>query len=82
MQRFMIDIAPAFAKLGLKLEMVTLQNISLPDELQKILDQKIGMGMVGFGMAIFATNVLTQTRAVLLGAERKGRAACRQEREG
>jgi membrane protease subunit (stomatin/prohibitin family) len=39
--------APAFAKLGLKLEMVTMQNISLPDELQKILDQKIGMGMVG-----------------------------------
>jgi membrane protease subunit (stomatin/prohibitin family) len=27
--------------------MVTMQNVSLPDELQKILDQKIGMGMVG-----------------------------------
>src|ERR1035438_1771954 len=39
--------APAFDKLGLKLEMVTMQNVSLPDELQKILDQKIGMGMVG-----------------------------------
>ena len=39
--------APAFAKLGLKLEMVTMQNVSLPEELQKILDQKIGMGMVG-----------------------------------
>jgi membrane protease subunit (stomatin/prohibitin family) len=39
--------APAFEKLGLKLEMVTMQNVSLPDELQKILDQKIGMGMVG-----------------------------------
>jgi len=38
---------PAFAKLGLKLEMVTMQNVSLPEELQKILDQKIGMGMVG-----------------------------------
>ncbi|HUP06231.1 MAG TPA: SPFH domain-containing protein [Caldimonas sp.] len=38
---------PAFEKLGLKLEMVTVQNISLPEELQKILDQKIGMGMVG-----------------------------------
>ncbi|MGZ5158056.1 MAG: SHOCT domain-containing protein, partial [Caldimonas sp.] len=31
----------------LKLEMVTMQNVSLPEELQKILDQKIGMGMVG-----------------------------------
>lgn len=39
--------SPAFEKLGLKLEMVTMQNVSLPDELQKILDQKIGMGMVG-----------------------------------
>ena len=39
--------APSFAALGLKLESVTMQNISLPEELQKILDQKIGMGMVG-----------------------------------
>ena len=39
--------APSFEKIGLKLEAVTMQNISLPDELQKILDQKIGMGMVG-----------------------------------
>ena len=38
---------PAYAALGLQLEGVTLQNISLPEELQKILDQKIGMGMVG-----------------------------------
>jgi len=39
--------APSFAALGLKLEAVTMQNVSLPEELQKILDQKIGMGMVG-----------------------------------
>lgn len=39
--------APAFDLIGLRLEGVTLQNISLPEELQKILDQKIGMGMVG-----------------------------------
>jgi membrane protease subunit (stomatin/prohibitin family) len=39
--------APAFEKLGLKLEGVTMQNVSLPEDLQKILDQKIGMGMVG-----------------------------------
>jgi membrane protease subunit (stomatin/prohibitin family) len=39
--------SPSFEKLGLKLEMVTMQNVSLPEELQKILDQKIGMGMVG-----------------------------------
>ena len=45
--------APSFEQLGLKLEGVTLQNISLPEELQKILDQKIGMGMVGNDMGKF-----------------------------
>jgi len=45
--------APAFAKLGLALEGVTLQSVSLPEELQKILDQKIGMGMVGGDMGKF-----------------------------
>ena len=39
--------APSFEKIGLKLEAVTMQNISLPEDLQKILDQKIGMGMIG-----------------------------------
>ena len=39
--------AEEFTKLGLALESVTVQNVSLPEELQKILDQKIGMGMVG-----------------------------------
>jgi membrane protease subunit (stomatin/prohibitin family) len=39
--------APAFEQLGLKLESVTVQSVSLPEELQKVLDQKIGMGMVG-----------------------------------
>ncbi|MEO8278684.1 MAG: SPFH domain-containing protein [Ideonella sp.] len=44
---------PAFALIGLKLEGVTVQNVSLPEELQKILDQKIGMGMVGNDMGKF-----------------------------
>ena len=42
-----------FAKLGLALEAVTVQNVSLPEELQKIMDQKIGMGMVGGDMGKF-----------------------------
>ena len=46
-------VAPEFDKLGLALEVVTVQNVSLPDELQKILDQKIGMGMVGGDMGKF-----------------------------
>jgi membrane protease subunit (stomatin/prohibitin family) len=39
--------AGEFARLGLALDSVTVQNLSLPEELQKVLDQKIGMGMVG-----------------------------------
>ena len=42
-----------FAKLGLTLSSVTVQNVSLPEELQKIMDQKIGMGMVGGDMGKF-----------------------------
>ncbi len=45
--------APAFEKIGLKLESVTVQNVSLPEDLQKVLDQKIGMGMVGNDMGRF-----------------------------
>ncbi len=44
---------PAFGALGLKLEGVTVQNLSLPEELQKVLDQRIGMGMVGGDMGRF-----------------------------
>lgn len=38
---------PAFAAFGLELNQFAVENISLPDELQKMLDQRIGMGMVG-----------------------------------
>lgn len=47
------ELQPAFAKIGLQLEGMTVQNVSLPEELQKILDQKIGMGMVGNDMGKF-----------------------------
>jgi len=38
---------PAFAALGLELNQFVVENISLPDELAKVLDQRIGMNMVG-----------------------------------
>ena len=47
------ELTPAYAAIGLKLEGMTVQNVSLPEELQKILDQKIGMGMVGNDMGKF-----------------------------
>jgi membrane protease subunit (stomatin/prohibitin family) len=46
-------MAPAFAGIGLALDLMTVQNVSLPEELQKILDQRIGMGMVGNDMGKF-----------------------------
>lgn len=52
-QALAAQLVPEFAKLGLKLEGMTVQNLSLPEELQKILDQKIGMGMVGNDMGKF-----------------------------
>ncbi len=47
------ELGPAFEAIGLRLEGMTVQNVSLPDELQKILDQRIGMGMVGGDMGKF-----------------------------
>ena len=41
------QVKPAFATLGLSLESFVIQNLSLPDELQKFLDQRISMNMVG-----------------------------------
>jgi membrane protease subunit (stomatin/prohibitin family) len=52
-QALATQLAPEFAKLGLQLDGMTVQSISLPEELQKILDQKIGMGMVGNDMGKF-----------------------------
>jgi membrane protease subunit (stomatin/prohibitin family) len=41
------QIKPTFAALGLELTQLVVENISLPEELQKSLDQRIGMNMVG-----------------------------------
>lgn len=40
-------IKPAFAALGLELEQFAVESISLPDELQKVMDQRIGVQMAG-----------------------------------
>ena len=41
------QVKPAFATYGLELNQFVVENISLPDELTKVLDQRIGMQMVG-----------------------------------
>ncbi len=46
-QKIASQIGPAFAELGLALDSFVVENLSLPEELQKRLDERIGMGMVG-----------------------------------
>ncbi len=40
-------LKPGFSNLGLALDTFVVENLSLPDELQKMLDQKISMNMIG-----------------------------------
>lgn len=40
-------VRPSFAEFGLALDSFVMENLSLPDELQKMLDQRIGMNMLG-----------------------------------
>jgi len=41
------QLRPGFADLGLLLDSFVVENLSLPDELQKVFDQRISMNMVG-----------------------------------
>jgi membrane protease subunit (stomatin/prohibitin family) len=46
-QKIADAMKPSFIELGLSLESFVVENISLPDELQKMLDQRISMNMIG-----------------------------------
>jgi membrane protease subunit (stomatin/prohibitin family) len=41
------QVGPLFTDFGLALDTFQVESLSLPDELQKLLDQRIGMNMVG-----------------------------------
>jgi membrane protease subunit (stomatin/prohibitin family) len=41
------QVAPVFTEMGLTLDSFQVQSLSLPDELQKRLDERIGMNMLG-----------------------------------
>ncbi len=41
------QLHPVFTDLGLALDTFVVENLSLPDELQKLLDQRIGMNIIG-----------------------------------
>jgi membrane protease subunit (stomatin/prohibitin family) len=46
-QQIAEHLRPSFAELGLALDTFVVENLSLPEELQKLLDQRIGMNMIG-----------------------------------
>ena len=46
-QQIAEHIKPVFAELGLMLDSFVVENLSLPEELQKMLDTRIGMNMIG-----------------------------------
>jgi membrane protease subunit (stomatin/prohibitin family) len=46
-QRIGERLKPVFNELGLALESFVVENLSLPEELQKMLDTRIGMNMIG-----------------------------------
>jgi len=46
-EKIATQMKPAFTELGLSLDSFVVENLSLPEELQKVLDQRISMNMVG-----------------------------------
>ena len=67
-------LKPSFAELGLSLETFVVENISLPDELQKMLDQRIGMNMIG-DMGKYTQFQVAQSHAHRSRERRRWRAA-------
>ena len=60
-------LKPMFTGLGLTLDTFVVENLSLPEELQKLLDQRIGMNMVGdFAHALEIDVPANQDRAAKL----------------
>ncbi|QZA78977.1 SPFH domain-containing protein [Deefgea tanakiae] len=68
-QKISEALVPVFAKYGLELDNFAVENISLPEELQKAIDTRISMGMIG-DMARF-TQYQTAT-AIPLAAQNEG----------
>lgn len=46
-ERIKLAVAPVFAEMGVVLDSLVVENLSLPEELQKRLDERIGMNMIG-----------------------------------
>jgi len=64
---------PGFAEFGLSLDSFVVENLSLPDDLQKVLDQRIGMNMVG-DMGRYTQYQVAQSIPIAAGNEGGGAA--------
>jgi membrane protease subunit (stomatin/prohibitin family) len=63
---------PHFVAIGLQLDEVQVQSVSLPEEIQKRLDERIGMGVVG---DLTRYTQFQTARSIPLAAEQQGGAA-------
>ena len=66
-------LKPTFTALGLTLDTFVVENLSLPDELQKRLDERIGMNMVG-DMGRYTQFQVAQSMPIAAGNEGGGTA--------
>jgi membrane protease subunit (stomatin/prohibitin family) len=65
------QMIPAFADYGLELDTFVIENLSLPEELQKVLDQRISMNMVG-DMGRYTQYQVAQSIPIAAGNEGGG----------
>jgi len=64
-------LKPGFTSLGLSLDTFVVENLSLPDELQKMLDQRIGMNIIG-DMNKYTQFQVAQSMPIAAGNEGSG----------
>ena len=72
-QKIAESLKPLFTDLGLTLDTYVVENLSLPDELQKRLDERIGMNMVG-DMGRYTQFQVAQSMPIAAGNEGGGTA--------
>jgi membrane protease subunit (stomatin/prohibitin family) len=70
-QKISDTLKPAFTDYGLALDSFVVENLSLPDELQKILDQRISMNMLG-DMGKYTQYQVAQSIPIAAGNEGGG----------
>ena len=72
-QKIAESLKPVFTELGFTLDSFVVENLSLPDELQKRLDERIGMNMVG-DMGRYTQFQVAQSMPIAAGNEGGGAA--------